>query len=342
MLIKKYYPLIKRALFAMDAENAHTLALSSLKILSQRGPYDPIECQPRECMGLTFKNPVGLAAGFDKNANFIHSLSGMGFGFIEVGTVTPRPQKGNPRPRIFRLEKDEAIINRMGFNNDGMLQIADRLKRSCYSGVLGVNIGKNKTTPNEDAVNDYLACMECLAPYADYFVLNVSSPNTPGLRDLQKNDLLEALLSKLKKCQKQLQHAHKKPLPLAIKLAPDTDVGDQIKRLELVKAMGIEGVIMSNTTCSRPKLQSKYREESGGLSGAPLGDLASQMLKVAKDVLGDSTAIIASGGIMSAQDAQKKYALGADLLQVYTGIIYKGPGLVDEILKSIIMSAKDS
>ncbi len=332
MVLNKLFPVIKRLLFALEPEYAHDLAMKGLHLLTRSNPYDPIICNPRECMGLIFKNPVGLAAGFDKNANYIHSLSGIGFGFIEVGTITPRPQKGNPRPRLFRLEKDEAIINRMGFNNDGMAVVAKRLERCNYSGILGVNIGKNKDTHNDKATEDYEACMTCLAPHADYFVINVSSPNTPGLRDLQEIKCLEKLLTSVQILQKRLQHTLKKPLPLVVKLAPDADLNQQTERLKLVRDLGLEGVVMSNTTVSRPALQGKQVEEKGGLSGAPLTALSSDMLKVAKQILGRKVALIASGGVMSSEDAMEKMAFGADLVQLYTGLVYRGPALVNEIL----------
>ena len=329
------YPLIKQLLFMLEPERAHNVSLKGLNLLYGREPNDPIVSQPQTLMGLNFKNPVGLAAGFDKNANYIHSLSRMGFGSIEIGTVTPKPQKGNLRPRIFRLEKDEAIINRMGFNNDGMICIAQRLANCDYSGILGVNIGKNKDTPIEIASTDYIACMEYLAAYADYFVINISSPNTPELRKLQDISHLEGLVKQLKNVQKKLRNMYAKPLPLVIKLAPDCSAEEQVERLQLIKSEGVEGVIMTNTTSGRRDLSDKHMNEKGGLSGAPLFEISTGMLRLAKKTLQDDVTLIASGGVMSPDDAQEKIESGASLVQLYTGLVYRGPILVTEILQKL-------
>ncbi len=281
-------------------------------------------------MGLHFSNPVGLAAGFDKNADFVDALSALGFGFIEIGTVTPKPQAGNPKPRLFRLIQQEALINRMGFNNLGLDHMAQRLRKIKYRGVLGINIGKNKDTPLEQAINDYLLGFRVMAPFASYIAINISSPNTPGLRDLQQVDRLRELLKALKVEQKK----QSRYVPLVIKIAPDLSLTEINDMAEIFLEQGLDGLIVSNTTLNRDNLtNSSNTKEAGGLSGAPLLARSTEVIKQFFSLCGDKIPIIASGGIMSADDALLKYQAGAQLVQIYTGLIYRGPKLISDIAK---------
>ncbi len=297
--------------------------------------FKGVKTNPTKLMGLEFKNKIGLAAGFDKNADMLDWLSEVGFGFIEVGTITPKPQMGNPKPRLFRLPKDEALINRMGFNNKGVEYMVENLKKHKHKLIIGGNIGKNKHTPNDQAFEDYTTCFEALFNHVDYFCINVSSPNTKDLRALQDKEPLNHLLSHIQN----LNHQKAQPKPILLKIAPDLNP-QQIKEIcEVVKTNNIQGIICSNTTIDRsnlstPKSQIEYIG-AGGLSGKPLISKSNEVLKRVRKYLPKPYTIIAVGGIHSVEDAQEKIALGADLLQVYTGFIYKGPGLIQELSKHV-------
>ena len=286
----------------------------------------------RELFGLKFKNPVGLAAGFDKNALLFDEFAQYGFGFVEIGTVTPKPQPGNPKKRLFRLKEDEAIINRMGFNNDGVDEIAARLKNRRSDVIIGGNIGKNKVTPNEKATEDYLICFEKLFDVVDYFVVNVSSPNTPNLRELQDKEPLTALLSALEEQNRAKSH----PKPILLKIAPDLTDEQLLDIIDIVKDTGIAGVIATNTTLSREGLHSKNKDETGGLSGKPVRERSTEVIRFLSEKSGKAFPIIGVGGIHSAEDAIEKLEAGADLVQLYTGFIYEGPTLVSDINKRLV------
>ena len=334
------YELMRPWLFALDAERSHILGLSALAALGALpGPLPPAPGHPRTLMGLQFPNVVGVAAGLDKDAIAVEGLARLGFGHVEVGTVTPQPQPGNPKPRLFRLPEASALINRMGFNNDGARAVAARLRRlkgrsGRMAAPLGVNIGKNKDTPMERAVDDYLACMDALHDGADYFTVNLSSPNTPGLRDLQYGEPLRALLDALKARQAQLQSRSGRQVPLCVKLAPDLADADVAAIADALLEFEIEGVIAGNTTVTRPQVaNARLAQEEGGLSGAPLAPLARQLVARLRQRLAGQVAIIGVGGIMSAADAQATLDAGADLVQIYTGLIYGGPSLVRSIAR---------
>jgi len=338
------YSIIKQILFLFDAEKTHVFSLHGLSILNKLGLlrilFKKPVIAPVTVMGIEFKNRVGLAAGLDKNANHIDALTQCGFGFIEVGTVTPVAQAGNDKPRLFRLQADEAIINRMGFNNVGVKQLLANIKKSQRSGILGINIGKNKATPLESAVDDYLKCMQQVYAYADYITINISSPNTPGLRELQHGQGLTDLLTRLKTEQATLAKKHSHYVPLAVKIAPDLtheEINDIVARLI---ATGIDGVIATNTTNSRPSTLRchKLASETGGLSGRPIMDLSNQVLERLVQALDGKIPIIAVGGISSANDAKVKIELGASLVQVYTGFIYSGPDLVRKCAQACAQS----
>ncbi len=285
----------------------------------------------RTFFGLNFKNPVGLAAGFDKNAVLYDELSAFGFGFVEIGTVTPKPQVGNPKPRLFRLQKDQALINRMGFNNDGVEVIAKRLKKRKTQIIIGGNIGKNKTTPNEQAVDDYLICFEKLFEVVDYFVVNVSSPNTPNLRALQDKKPLTHILQSLQN----ENNKKEKTKPILLKIAPDLTDSQLLDIIDIVNETKIAGVIATNTTLSREGLLSDSKKETGGLSGKPLTNRATEVIKFLSEKSNNAFPIIGVGGIHSPNDAQEKLEAGADLIQLFTGFIYQGPGLVNKINSSL-------
>ena len=334
------YELMRPWLFALDAERSHVLGLNALAALGALpGPLQPAAGHARTAMGIPFPNVVGVAAGLDKDAIAVEGLARLGFGHIEVGTVTPRPQPGNPKPRLFRLPEASALINRMGFNNDGARTVAARLKRLRGQGnrlavPLGVNIGKNKDTPIERAVDDYLACMDALHDSADYFTVNLSSPNTPGLRDLQYGEPLTALLGALKARQARLQTGSGRRVPLCVKLAPDLAEADVAAVADALLEFEIEGVIAGNTTVTRPQTAKlRHADEAGGLSGAPLAPLARQLVARLREQLAGRVAIIGVGGILSAADAQAMLDAGADLVQIYTGLIYQGPSLVRSIAR---------
>ncbi len=336
-----YKSLVRKILFQFDPEKIHHFSFSMIKGM-MKVPFipgitksifkveDPV--LERKLFGLTFKNPVGLAAGFDKNALLFDEFSNYGFGFIEVGTVTPRPQPGNPKKRIFRLKADEALINRMGFNNDGVDVVVERLRKRKTDVIIGGNIGKNKVTPNENAIDDYLICFEKLFEVVDYFVVNVSSPNTPNLRALQDKEPLTELLQTL-----QNENLKKeKPKPILLKIAPDLTDSQLMDIIDIVNTTKIAGVIATNTTISREGLQSEYKNETGGLSGKPVKDRSTEVIRFLAEKSGKSFPIIGVGGIHSAEDAKEKLEAGADLIQLYTGFIYEGPGLVRKINKSLI------
>jgi dihydroorotate dehydrogenase len=323
-------------LFSLPPETAHSLALNSLKFLhkfkfNKKNPYKPCTV-----MGLEFPNPVGLAAGLDKNAEYIDCLAGLGFGFIEVGTVTPEAQPGNPKPRLFRLRKNQAIINRMGFNNHGIDRLLKNVKAARFKGILGINIGKNFNTPIEEAIDDYLIGLEKAYPFADYITVNISSPNTPGLRQLQQVDQLDSMLKALKAAQQQLASKHNKYVPLVVKIAPDLTEEEVKDIANTLLASKIDGVIATNTTLSRDNLISEaYINETGGLSGAPLSTKSTEIIKQLNAILKGKIPIIAVGGIMTAADAEAKFQAGASLVQIYTGLIYNGPKLIHEIKKML-------
>lgn len=326
----------------MSAEKAHHFTLNNLKraynlplgksIIKNMFGYENPKLE-KKVFGLHFKNPVGLAAGFDKNALYIDELAALGFGFIEIGTVTPLPQEGNPKPRLFRLKKDEAIINRMGFNNDGVDAVVKRLKNRESDIIIGGNIGKNKITPNENAVDDYVICFEKLFGYVDYFVVNVSSPNTPNLRELQEKDKLFEILNTLQ----QLNLKKDKPKPILLKIAPDLNENQLLDILAVINEANIAGLISNNTTISRAGLKTPKEEVeeigAGGLSGKPVTQRSDEVLEFLMKNNKNNIPIIAVGGIMNAKDAKRKIDMGAALVQVYSGFIYKGPELVKEIKK---------
>lgn len=333
------YALSKPLLFRLDPECSHELTLNSLKWLGRGSGklFPPVPpCAPRKVMGLTFVSPVGLAAGLDKNAAYIDGLAGLGFGFLEVGTVTPRPQPGNPKPRLFRLPQAEGIINRFGFNNLGVDNLIENVKRATYKGILGINIGKNFDTPNEHAVDDYLICLRKVYPYASYIVVNISSPNTKNLRQLQERDALAGLLAALKSAQAELANEHGRYVPIALKIAPDLDA-DQVSEIaSLLLAHKMDGVIATNTTLSRDAVAGlPHAEEAGGLSGTPVKSKSTMVIRQLAQHLQGHIPIIGVGGILNGEDAQEKIEAGASLVQVYSGLIYRGPKLVSDICKTL-------
>lgn len=328
------YSLLRKILFYLDPETAHFITLQGLKLAHRFGltPFFPIVlAAPCEVMGLHFPNPIGLAAGLDKNGDYIDALATLGFGFIEIGTVTPKPQLGNPRPRLFRLVAQEALINRLGFNNKGVDYVVERLKQKKFKGMVGVNIGKNRDTPIENAAVDYLSAFQRIAPYASYVTINISSPNTPGLRQLQYRNLLQDLLHQLKK----QQALEKKYVPLVVKISPDLTQTELTELAAILLNEKMDGVIATNTTLSRTGVEnSPYATEAGGLSGKPLHSLATNTVKNLQALLQNKVPIIACGGITSTAIAEEKIAAGAKLLQIYTGLIYYGPGLVRNLVEA--------
>ncbi|MCR5887646.1 quinone-dependent dihydroorotate dehydrogenase [Hymenobacter sp. J193] len=340
-----YQALLKPLLFRLDAEDAHHFVFRNLRRAYRvpgapallRASYDFAHPSlEREVFGLKFRNPVGLAAGFDKNAELTDELGALGFGFVEIGTVTPRPQPGNPAPRLFRLPQDEALINRMGFNNHGAEAAATRLRqRRSHGLIIGGNIGKNKDTPNEDAAQDYVACVEALHEVVDYFVVNVSSPNTPGLRQLQEREPLIQLLQQVQQCNQALP----RPRPLLLKIAPDLTNGQLDDILLIARETNLSGLVATNTTISRDNLRTPASQVSslgaGGLSGKPLRKRATEVIRYLSQRSVGNLPIIGVGGIHSPQDAQEKLAAGAALVQLYTGFIYEGPALVKRINQAL-------
>jgi dihydroorotate dehydrogenase len=333
------YAIIRPVLFQLDAECVHDLTLKSLKVAQQLGALKFIKqpiCAPRQVMGLTFPNPVGLAAGLDKNGAVIDAMAALGFGFIEVGTVTPRPQPGNDKPRLFRVNAVEGIINRFGFNNLGVDQLVENVKSANYRGILGINIGKNFDTPNEMAVDDYLICMRKVYPHASYIAVNISSPNTKNLRDLQEKEVLSHLLATLKQAQAKLAEQHGKYVPLALKIAPDLTESQVIEIADLLMQHQIDAVIATNTTIARDAVQGlPHAEEKGGLSGAPVRRQSTIIIQQLSKQLQGALPIIGVGGISCGADAVEKIAAGADLVQVYSGLIYQGPGLISAVCKTL-------
>ncbi len=338
-----YKYLIRPALFLLDPESAHLFTVRLLKIIFKVPGFEYLvksifsvsrPSLSKVIMGIEFPNPLGLAAGFDKNAELFRELGVFGFGFIEVGTVTPKPQPGNEKPRMFRLPLDKGLINRMGFNNDGVANMVRALKKRSGKLIIGGNIGKNKMTPNEEAVNDYEICFKELFPFVDYFVVNVSSPNTPGLRALQEKEPLTLLLRRLMKLNHEMQA---KPKPVLLKIAPDLSDLQLLEIVEIVRDTGLQGVIATNTTISREGLKSPsvLSEESGGLSGAPVRARSTEVIRFLRKAAGKEMVIIGVGGIFTADDVKEKLDAGADLVQVYTGFIYEGPSMVRKILKSL-------
>ncbi len=331
-----YSRTVQPLLLRLDAERAHALTLRLLSTAHQLGVLQwslpkPVS-RPLELMGMTFPNRVGLAAGFDKNATCVDALGMLGFGFIEVGTVTPRPQPGNARPRIWRIAQAQAVINRMGFPNHGVAALSARLRMRRFSGICGVNIGKNAATPLEQAGADYSACLRAVYPYADYVAVNVSSPNTAGLRELQQEAHLRALLGGLLEARWRLASEHGRRVPLLVKLSPDLSDEDLSAAATTIGALGIDGVIATNTTIQRRGVEAwPVAREAGGLSGAPLLPLATATVRKLRAQLGAHVAIIGVGGIHSAATAREMFAAGADLLQLYTGLVYRGPQLVREL-----------
>ncbi|MGX2038748.1 quinone-dependent dihydroorotate dehydrogenase [Methylocaldum sp. MU1018] len=333
------YDLLRPLLFRLDPETAHHLSLAALQGLSRLGSINPLHrpaaAHPRTVMGLDFPNPVGLAAGLDKNGEYIDGLAALGFGFIEIGTVTPRPQPGNPKPRLFRLPEAEAIINRMGFNNKGVDYLIDQVQKARYQGILGINIGKNRDTPLDLALDDYRIGLRKVYPHASYVTVNISSPNTPGLRDLQAGENLEHLLSGLRRKRENLAQIHGRRVPLAVKIAPDLEPEQIGQVADALVKYGIDAVIATNTTASREGVEGlAHGEEAGGLSGRPLFHKSTDVVSRLARALRGAVPVIGCGGIASAEDARRKFQAGADLVQVYTGFIYRGPGLVREIVES--------
>lgn len=334
------YSIAKPWLFRLNAEHAHDFTLKNLKRLERLGILNlypqPAKCRPREVMGIQFPNPVGLAAGLDKNGAYIDALAGLGFGFIEIGTITPRPQPGNPKPRMFRLPDAQGIINRFGFNNLGVDMLLRNVAATRYQGILGINIGKNFDTPNEKAVDDYLYCLRKVYAQAHYVTVNISSPNTKNLRALQEKEALASLLQALKAEQQQLADQHGKYVPIALKIAPDLDEAQIADIAGLLMQYQFDGVIATNTTLARDAVQGQpHAEEAGGLSGAPVRDRSTAVIRSLAGHLAGALPIIGVGGILSGDDAGQKIAAGASLVQVYSGLVYRGPVLIDEICRKL-------
>jgi dihydroorotate dehydrogenase len=333
------YDLARKALFSTDPETAHDLTIEGLR-LGHRFGATRLMCktrgQPVKCMGLEFPNPVGVAPGLDKNGDCFEALGDLGFGFVEIGTVTPRPQPGNPRPRVFRLTGAQAMINRLGFNNKGVDHLVRRVRNHRFRGILGINIGKNFDTPIENAADDYLHCLEKVYPYGDYITINISSPNTTNLRDLQGEDELDGLLGLISRRREELADQHGRCVPLAVKVAPDLEDDALPLVADVVARHRMDAVIATNTTIGREGVEGmKHAEETGGLSGAPLKEKSDRVLGALRKLLPEEIALIGVGGITRGQDAVDKLELGADLVQFYTGMVYRGPELVSECLQAI-------
>lgn len=335
-----YYPLVRHFLFKLDPEVVHELTIHQLAWMGGT-PFEmffrnKLPSRPIEVMGLKFDNPVGLAAGLDKDGDAIDAFGAMGFGFIEVGTVTPRPQSGNDKPRIFRVIPAQGIINRMGFNNKGVDNLIENVKKSHYKGILGINIGKNKDTPIENGKDDYLICMDKVYDHAGYIAVNISSPNTPNLRQLQYGDAFDDLLNSLKERQKELAEKHKKYIPLAVKIAPDLSPEELKQVAEALLRHKIDGVIATNTTLDREMIHDMpHAAETGGLSGRPLQNKSTEIIRQLHEYLKGQIPIIGVGGIDSAMAAREKMQAGAELVQIYSGFIYNGPDLVKNIVNNI-------
>lgn len=344
------YPLLRPLLFRMQPERAHHLVMSTLRwwpgaasLFSPR--FTPDHRLQQSLWGISFPHPIGLAAGLDKDAVALDGLLASGFSFLEVGTVTPKPQPGNPKPRLYRLVEDEALINRMGFNNLGVDVMKEHLKRRRKRGIIGVNLGKNKLTPNEQAVEDYLTLLDKLYPVPDYVVLNVSSPNTPGLRDLQSEAALVPLVQQVLRKRDEQYEMHREKIwprytPVLVKVAPDLANETLTSLAKALFDLGIDGFIATNTTISRPELKSHHRQESGGLSGRPLQSRSTEVVRLLYQATRGQIPIIGSGGVFTAQDAYEKIRAGARLVQVYTGFIYRGPGIVKELVEGLSILLK--
>jgi dihydroorotate dehydrogenase len=334
------YPLFRPLLFAADPERAHALVLRGLDVAVAAGlarfAAPALPDAPVDVMGLRFRNRVGLAAGLDKNAAHLDGLAALGFGFLEAGTVTPRPQPGNPRPRLFRIPRAQAIVNRLGFNNAGVARFVENVERSAYRGILGINIGKNFDTPNERAAEDYVLALHAVHRHASYVTINVSSPNTTGLRDLQAEEALSALLSRVAAERDALAQRHGRRVPLALKIAPDL-AADAVRSIAaLCIAQRIDAVIATNTTISRDDVEGlPHATEAGGLSGAPLAARALATLQTLVAALDGALPVIAVGGIMSGDDARQRIAAGASLVQLYTGLVYRGPALIAQCVRAL-------
>jgi dihydroorotate dehydrogenase len=334
-----FFDLAKKFMFSRDAEWAHEFALNNIK----RFAHTPLSLawkqnipnKPVNVLGIQFPNPVGLAAGLDKNGECIDGFGQMGFGFVEIGTITPKPQPGNPKPRIFRIPEKNAIINRMGFNNHGVDALVDNVKRSQYKGILGINIGKNKDTPNEKGHEDYVICMEKVYQHADYITVNISSPNTPGLRDLQFGDSLTVLLSAIKQKQLELEEKYGSYVPVLVKIAPDMDDVAIEQVVECIVTQGMDGIIATNTTLSRDAVKGlEHADEAGGLSGNPVTDMSTDVIRKIR-AINKAIPIIGVGGIHDAKSAKEKLDAGASLVQVYTNFIYQGPKLIKDIVQGL-------
>lgn len=328
------YDSIKKLLFKLSPELSHELSLDWIGAAGRLGLLSLLfdrPTKPVRVMGLDFPNPVGLAAGLDKNGDYYHALGQLGFGFVEIGTVTPRAQPGNPKPRLFRLTEHQAIINRMGFNNLGVDHLVQQVKKKPFNGILGINIGKNKSTADERALDDYSFCLAAVYPFADYITVNISSPNTPGLRSLQFGDALDKLLEGIAQQQQRLEDTYSKHVPIAVKIAPDM-ADDEIRQVaDSLVSHGMAAVIATNTTISRQAVEDHpLAGESGGLSGRPVKKQSDHVIAVLKGHLQGELPIIGVGGILSGQDVKDKIAAGADLVQIYSGFIYRGPGLIRE------------
>ncbi|TWG86180.1 dihydroorotate oxidase A [Luteimonas sp. J16] len=335
------YGLLRPLLFALEAERAHHAGLRALDCVQGLGLGRLLGAPPRpfptRVLGLEFPNPVGLAAGLDKNGAHVDALFGLGFGFVEVGTVTPRPQPGNPAPRMFRLPRYRALINRLGFNNDGVDVLVRNVERARRrTGPLGINIGRNKDTPNESAIDDYLFCLERVYPLADYVTVNISSPNTAGLRELQEEQALRRLVGSLREAQERLGARHGKRVPMLVKIAPDLSDDDVHAAARVLSDLQVDGVIATNTTVSRIAVQDDpLSRETGGLSGEPLMNKSTAVLRMLRTRMPEAIPLVGVGGIMSGADAVKKMAAGASLVQVYTGLVYRGPALIGECVEAI-------
>ena len=334
------YSLVRPLLFALDPETAHHVTLEAMRKLDRLGLVPAATPAPAQCertiMGIRFPNPVGLAAGLDKNGDYIDALARLGFGFIEIGTVTPRPQPGNPRPRLFRLPAANAVINRLGFNSAGVDRLVENVRRAAYRGVLGINIGKNADTPLDRAADDYVACLRKVYPHASYVAVNISSPNTRDLRQLQQAGELDRLLGTITTEQRRLADAHGRQVPIAVKIAPDLDAQQIASIAGLLRRHRVEAVIATNTTTARDGVAGMAHEhEMGGLSGAPLTAHATSVVRQLAQALAGKLPVIGSGGIMTGADAREKVAAGASLVQLYTGLIYRGPALVGECVDAL-------
>jgi dihydroorotate dehydrogenase len=335
------YPHLRPLLFSLEPEAAHGLTLYALGV-AQRSNLMRFVAQPPpadlpvRAFGIDFPNPVGLAAGLDKNGEHLDALGALGFGFIEIGTVTPRPQPGNPKPRMFRLPEQEAIINRMGFNNAGVDALVRNIEQAQWHGVLGINIGKNKDTPNERAADDYLTCLERVYPLASYVTVNVSSPNTPGLRDLQEGDSLQRLIATLMDARGKLAVQHAARKPILLKIAPDLDGAQMDAIASALAGSGVDGLICTNTTIDRAGITGTlHANEQGGLSGKPLFEKSTAVLRGMAQRLGDHIPVIGVGGVLTGSDAADKITAGAKLVQIYSGMIYRGPWLLTECVEEI-------